>query len=362
MAVDGGALAMGELGEESAPVRLRVERLKVRYRVGDSHLVAVDGVDFELTPGQSMGLVGESGCGKTTVLKAILRLLPPSVGTEGKILLDDEDVLQMSAKRLRQVRWTKLSLITQSAMNALDPVYRIGDQIVESIVAHVDIGKKEAWKRSERLLEVVGMPSDRIDDYPHQLSGGMRQRAVIAMALSLNAGLLLADEPTTALDSIMQDLVLGRIKALQSQLSRSMILVTHDMAVVAETCERVVVMYAGRVMESGPTTSVLLDPYHPYTMGLRNAFPTMQDEGRDLISIPGDVPSLIDPPVGCRFASRCPFSTEQCVTVDPPLLEVETGHLSACHYPDQVEEFRRRAEQRATWEQKSNSSTDREGR
>lgn len=238
---------------------------------------------------------------------------------------------------------------SKGTMNALDPVYRIGDQIVESIVAHVDIPKEEARRRSERLLEIVGIPGDRIDDYPHQLSGGMRQRAVIAMALSLDAGLLLADEPTTALDSITQDQVLGSIKKLQREFRRSMILVTHDIGVVAETCDRVVVMYAGRVMESGPTASVLLTPYHPYTMGLRNAFPTMQDEGRDLISIRGNVPSLVDPPVGCRFAPRCPFSTERCVTEDPPLLDVGAQHLSACHYPEHVESFRERAARHTTW-------------
>lgn len=344
--------------EESAPVHLLVEDLHVRYRVGEAELHAVDGIGFELRPGDSLGLVGESGCGKTTVLKAILRLLPSNAIIQGGVLLDDEDVLAMSSKRLREVRWTKLSLITQSAMNSLDPVYRIGDQIAESITAHIDVDKREALARAARLLEVVGIPVDRINDYPHQLSGGMRQRVVIAMALSLNAGLLIADEPTTALDSIMQDQVLGRIKELQRELERSMILVTHDMAVVAETCDRLVVMYAGRVMESGPTEAVLVEPFHPYTMGLRNAFPTMTDVGRDLISIPGNVPSLFDPPPGCRFASRCPFSTDECRKVDPPLVEVGPDHRSACHYPEQAEEFRMRAQQRRTWQDIADSESD----
>ena len=341
--------ATHHLLEESSPVHLVLEDLAIRYRVGGAALHAVDGVGFELTPGDSLGLVGESGCGKTTVLKAILRLLPTNATAEGRILLDSEDVLTMSSSRLRAIRWTKLSLITQSAINSLDPVYRIGDQIVESITAHVDVDTRTARERAAELLQMVGIPADRINDYPHQLSGGMRQRVVIAMALSLNAGLLLADEPTTALDSITQDQVLSAIQALQRQHHRSMILVTHDMAVVAETCDRLVVMYAGRVMESGPTTAVLMNPFHPYTMGLRNAFPIMQDQGRDLISIPGNVPGLLDPPPGCRFASRCPFRTEKCVTVDPPLIEVGPDHRSACHYPDQAEIFRARAQQHATW-------------
>ncbi|MPZ59901.1 MAG: ATP-binding cassette domain-containing protein [Propionibacteriales bacterium] len=328
---------------------MRVSGLRVGYRVEQGHLRAVDGVDLEVNPGESLGLVGESGCGKSTVGKAILRLLPEDARVEGRVLLDGDDVLRMSARQLRQIRWTKLALVTQSAMNALDPVYRIGDQIAESIVAHEDLDRRQAWRRAEELFTLVGIPQERLRDYPHQFSGGMRQRAVIAMALSLNAGLLLADEPTTALDSIMQDQVLAQIQRLQRELSRSMILVTHDIAVVAETCEKVAVMYAGRITESGPTAAVLATPYHPYTMGLRNAFPTIDGDRRELISIPGNLPNLLDPPTGCRFASRCPFSTDHCREVDPPLIEVGPGHLSACHYPDQAAAFRDRAAQRSTW-------------
>ena len=339
------------LADHTPPVRLEVRDLRVKYRVKGEDLHAVDGVSFTVDPGQSMGLVGESGCGKTTVLKAILRLLPSTAISEGQVLLDEEDILTMSSKRLREVRWTKLSLITQSAMNALDPVYTVGDQIVESITAHVAVDKGAAWKRAEHLFDLVGISTDRMKDYPHQLSGGMRQRVVIAMALSLNAGLLLADEPTTALDSLMQDQILGRIKGLQTALDRSMILVTHDIAVVAESCDRIVVMYAGRVVEAGPTEDLLLNPFHPYTVGLRNAFPTMDDrEDRELVAIPGNVPGLINPPTGCRFASRCPFRTDHCVNVDPPLVEVGKGHLAACHYPDQAERFRSEAAHRSTWD------------
>jgi peptide/nickel transport system ATP-binding protein len=234
-------------------------------------------------------------------------------------------------------------------MNSLDPVYRIGDQIVESIVTHEPVSKQEAWRRAEELFTLVGIEPERLRDYPHQFSGGMRQRAVIAMALSLNAGLLVADEPTTALDSIMQDQVLARISRLQEELSRSMILVTHDMRVVAETCQTLAVMYAGRIIETGPIVEVLTQPFHPYTMGLRNAFPTISDERRQLISIPGNLPNLVDPPVGCRFAARCPFSTDHCRRTDPPLVRVGKGHFSACHYPEKAVAFRVQAEERETW-------------
>jgi peptide/nickel transport system ATP-binding protein len=337
------------LVDRKPPVHLRVDGLRVQYRVAGGYLKAVDGISFEVKPGQSLGLVGESGCGKSTVAKAILRLLPDDARVDGEVLLDGTDVLRMSNRELRKIRWTKLALITQSAMNSLDPVYRIGDQIVESIVTHEPMSKQEAWRRAEELFTLVGIKRERLTDYPHQFSGGMRQRAVIAMALSLNAGLLVADEPTTALDSIMQDQVLARISRLQEELSRSMILVTHDMGVVAETCQTLAVMYAGRIIETGPITEVLTRPFHPYTMGLRNAFPTIGDERRQLISIPGNLPSLITAPPGCRFAARCPFSTEHCRQVDPPLVRVGDGHLSACHYPEQAVAFRTRAEERRTW-------------
>lgn len=337
------------LVDRKPPVHLRVEDLRVEYRTARGYLKAVDGVSLEVHPGESIGLVGESGCGKSTAAKAILRLLPEDARVGGKVLLDGTDVLQMSGKELRGIRWTKLALITQSAMNSLDPVYRVGDQIVESILAHEPMSKRDAWSRAEELFTLVGIKPERLRDYPHQFSGGMRQRAVIAMALSLNAGLLVADEPTTALDSIMQDQVLARINRLQKELSRSMILVTHDMGVVAETCQTLAVMYAGKVLETGETAKVLSEPFHPYTMGLRNAFPTLGDEQRELISIPGTLPNLVDPPAGCRFRARCPFATEQCERVNPPLAEVRSGHFAACHYPQMAVEFRERARHRQVW-------------
>ncbi|MPZ52622.1 MAG: ATP-binding cassette domain-containing protein [Acidimicrobiia bacterium] len=339
------------LGTDTPPVRLEVSDLRVHYPTGRGFVRAVDGISFSVDPGEYLGLVGESGCGKSTVVKAILQLLPTDTRVEGQILVDGEDLLSASADRVRALRWTKLALIAQSAMNALDPVYRIGEQIAESIHAHIDVSNEAARERARELFALVGIAPERLDDYPHQFSGGMRQRAVIAMALSLNAGLLLADEPTTALDPIMQDQVLGRLHRIHEALQRSMILVTHDMAVVAETCESIAVMYAGKIMETGPTRQLLAAPCHPYTMGLRNAFPTMKEDAPELISIPGTLPDLVDPPPGCRFASRCPFMTAKCEQIEPELVEVSPGHSVACHYADRAGELREQAARREVWVQ-----------
>lgn len=334
------------------PVHLSIENLSVAYATSRGPFRAVDKVSLEVKPGSNLGLVGESGCGKSTVIKSLMGLLPTDAEVGGKILLDGRDILGLSESELQSVRWTQIALVTQSAMNSLDPVYRVGDQIVESIRAHVRVSHATAWTRAQELFTLVGLSPGRLSDYPHQFSGGMRQRAMIAMALSLNAGLLLADEPTTALDPIMQDQVMTRIKQVQDRLHRSMILVTHDIAVVAETCQSVAVMYAGRVVERGPTLDVLKKPFHPYTMGLQNAFPRMpgaDGERLPLISIHGVVPNLLNPPRGCRFAARCPFATDLCRNEDPPMVEVSGDQAAACHYTDRGKEFRTTSAQAETW-------------
>jgi oligopeptide/dipeptide ABC transporter ATP-binding protein len=334
------------------PVRLTVDGLAVTYRTRRGPFRAVDGVSFDLQPGTVLGLVGESGCGKSTVVKALMRLLPDGARTEGRVLLDGRNVLAMDDATLRQVRWNEIALITQSAMNALDPVIRVGDQIVESIRAHEPVDRGTAWARAESLFSLVGLPAHRLTEYPHQFSGGMRQRAVIAMALSLNAGLLLADEPTTALDPIMQDQIMARIRTIQETLHRSMILVTHDVGLVAENCDTVAVMYAGRIVERGPTSEVLVSPRHPYTIGLHNAFPRMPDENEArprLISIRGGLPDLLDPPRGCRFSPRCPFAQARCIAESPELRDLEPGHAAACHFAEEAEEFRKQAALPETW-------------
>lgn len=304
-----------------------------------------------------MGLVGESGCGKSTLVKAVLRLLPDNSRTTGQILLDGQDIVTMTPRRLRAIRWTKLAFISQSAQNALDPLYRVGDQIVESILAHQTTTRAKAWKRAEEVFDLVGLRHERLYDYPHQFSGGMRQRTVIAMALSLNAGMLLADEPTTALDPIMQDQVLDRIHRIQSTLRRTMLLVSHDIGVIAETCDTVAVMYAGQIVERGPTASVLHSPAHPYTMGLRTAFPKLDTKIEKLVSIPGTPPSLADPPPGCRFAPRCPFAAELCRTEPPPIVDIGEGQSAACHFAGSAVELRAKAAEPDTWR----LAADREG-
>jgi len=333
-------------------VRLNVRNLSVTYATERGPFHAVSDISFEVPPAMTMGLVGESGCGKSTVVKSLMRLLPDSAMTSGRAELDGVNILELSEKQLRDIRWTKIALITQSAMNSLDPVYSIGDQIIESILAHERVDRRIAWERAEELFSIVGLPAARLYDYPHQFSGGMRQRAVIAMALSLNAGLLLADEPTTALDPIMQDQIMTRIRKITAEYKRSMILVTHDIAVVAESCDVAAVMYAGKIVEYGPTASVLDEPLHPYTMGLKNAFPKLQIDGErpPLISIPGAVPSLYNPPAGCRFASRCPFATEVCRRQEPRITFDERGHGAACHYMDKAATFRAAAQEKETWQ------------
>lgn len=338
--------------DKKPSVHLEVSDLAVTYKTVNGAFHAVDNISFDVAPGSNLGLVGESGCGKSTVVKALMRLTPSDATLSGRVLINGADLIAMDAEQLRDVRWTQIALVTQSAMNSLDPVVRIGDQIVESIRAHVDTSYATAWKRAEELFAMVGLPAARLREYPHQFSGGMRQRTVIAMALSLNAGLLLADEPTTALDPIMQDQVLARIQSVQRALHRSMILVTHDIAVVAETCEMVAVMYAGRIVEYGPTAKVLTKPLHPYTMGLENAFPRMPygDGARpSLISIRGGLPNLVDPPKGCRFAARCPFATEKCRNEDPVIKIDGSSHVAACHYTMRAHDFRRDATKAETW-------------
>ncbi|ORE94205.1 oligopeptide/dipeptide ABC transporter ATPase [Stappia sp. 22II-S9-Z10] len=330
---------------------LRVDGLSVTYNTARGPFHAVEDVGFTVPAGTNLGLVGESGCGKSTVVKALMGLLPEGTGLTGRALLDGDDILGLTDDALRDVRWNRIALITQSAMNSLDPVYSIGDQIVEAIRAHEPIGRATAWARAEEMFALVGLPAARLTEFPHMFSGGMRQRAVIAMALALNAGMLLADEPTTALDPIMQSQIMARIRGIHAHMRRSMVLVTHDIAVVAETCETTVVMYAGKVVESGPTGQVLGRPLHPYTMGLQNAFPRLPVRGaprQPLISIPGVVPNLASPPPGCRFAGRCPFAADLCRTTPPPVAAAGPQQ-AACHFTDRAEEFRAAAALPETW-------------
>ena len=317
---------------------LEVDNLEVYYDTEHGAVKAVDGVSFEIEEGENLGIVGESGCGKSTLAKAIIGILPKNGYINGgEIRFNGEDLTDMPKKRRRELRWDEISMIAQSAMNALDPVYTIREQIIEAIEAHNSkMGRTESQERIDEMFDLVGLDRERQTDYPHQFSGGMRQRAMIAMALVLEPTLILADEPTTALDVIMQDQILKRMNTIQEETSSSMMVITHDVAVVAETCDRVVVMYAGEIAEEGASEDIFERPYHPYTIGLKSAFPNIQLSEQDLVSIGGHPPDLHDPPSGCRFHTRCPLATQKCIDQDPP--EVEVGDLrSYCHHVDEID-------------------------
>ena len=312
---------------------LQIEDLVVSYRTRAGLVRAVDGVSLSIAAGQSVGLVGESGCGKTTVTRALLRILPPNgVIERGRILLEGVDLTRLSASEMRRVRWRRIAMVPQSAMNALNPVVRVGDQLVETIRIHEHVDAAAAWRRAEDLFERVGIERRRLYDYPHQFSGGMRQRVAIAMAIALQPALLIADEPTTALDVLVQDRILNLLEQLRADLGLAFLYITHDVPVVAELCDAVAVMYAGKIVEFGPLAQVFGSPSHPYTMGLLRASPKPAAEQSELISIPGAPPNLVAPPRGCRFAERCPFADDRCHLAEPPLEAVAPGHLAACHF------------------------------
>jgi oligopeptide/dipeptide ABC transporter ATP-binding protein len=328
---------------------LQLDELHVAFRTSRGDLHAVDGVSLAVNEGESVGIVGESGCGKTTIARAILRILPGNAASRGQILFRGRDLLAMSPNEVRQVRWKGMALVTQSAMNALDPVYRVGAQIAEAIRAHETCSRTAAWDRAAQLFETVGLEREWIRRYPHEFSGGMRQRAIIAMALALNPPLLIADEPTTALDVIMQDQVFTEIDRIRRDRGIALILITHDIALVSENCDRVAIMYAGQIAEMAASPAIFDRPMHPYTIGLQNASTDIGDRGRDPISINGAPPDLVTPPAGCRFAPRCPFVREKCR--EPPLLlEREKDHWVACHFAHDADSFRLAGRENGTWQ------------
>ena len=330
---------------------LSVRGIKFDYRSPAGPVRALNGISFDLERGEALGLVGESGCGKTTVARAILRLLPPNASiAQGEVLLHGRDLLKMSPEELRAVRWRDVALVTQSAMNALDPVYRVRNQIVEAIQLHEDCTSADARRRAERLFDLVGLKQEWIDRYPHEFSGGMRQRAIIAMALALDPALIVADEPTTALDVIMQEQVFDELNRVRREKGIALILITHDIAVVAENCDRVAVMYAGELVELASTASLFAEPMHPYTIALCNSFPSLESGNRELVSIAGAPPDLAAPPPGCRFAPRCPFAQARCRSEAPPLRALAVGHSVACHFAEHAASFREAGRFGVTWE------------
>ncbi len=314
---------------------LSVENLTMYYGTRSGDVKAVDDVSFALTEGDSLGLVGESGCGKTSIALALLRLLPENAQIlGGHIRLDGIDLLTLSEEEMRHYRWKRISMIFQAAMNSLNPVYRVGDQIIEALELHIGVmSREQARQRVAELFDLVGLDSTLMDRYPHEFSGGMRQRAVIAMALSCNPDLIIADEPTTALDVIVQDRVLRKLEEIQAKLGMSMIYISHDIAVIAEVSNRIAVMYAGQMAELAESVEIFERPLHPYTYALMSSFPSIKGKKRDLQPLPGEPPNLITPPTGCRFHPRCWRATELCQNEKPEFKDYGNDHYAACWHP-----------------------------
>jgi oligopeptide/dipeptide ABC transporter ATP-binding protein len=321
----------------SGTTLLQVRDLTMHFQVGSGWVRAVDGITFDLRRGETLGVVGESGSGKTSLGYALLRLLPANGKImRGSIVFDGTDLVQLDEAELRRLRWKRFAMIFQNAMSALNPVFRVGDQIVDAIRHHTGATREAARQRAATLFEIVGLSRARLRGYPHEFSGGMKQRAMIALALSCGPDLVVADEPTTALDVVAQGQVLKQIKQLQRDLDLAMIFVSHDISVVAELCQNVAVMYAGEFIEYGPAEHLLTQPGHPYTIALLRSFPSVRGPRKVLLSVPGSPPDLVRPPSGCRFHPRCPFVQQICRDVSPPPIPTTGGGWARCHFTDEI--------------------------
>ncbi|NPA05618.1 MAG: ABC transporter ATP-binding protein [Crenarchaeota archaeon] len=311
---------------------LQVEKLKIYYYTLRGIVRAVDGVGFTLGKGEVLGIAGESGCGKSTLAYGLLRLVPPPGRiTGGRILIDGVDIVGLPEPVVRKkFRWTRISMVFQAAMNALNPVYTVGYQIAEPLMYHKGMPKKEALEEARRLIQLMGLPPSIADRYPHELSGGQKQRVVIAMALALKPDIVIADEPTTALDVVVQAQILNLLKKLKMEIGMSLILISHDLSIIAEMADKIAIMYAGKIVEYGDSIKVFTNPLHPYTRGLIAAVPDIRAPKGKLSYIPGSPPDLRRPPKGCRFHPRCSRAGKRCMTEEPPLIEVEKDHYVAC--------------------------------
>ena len=313
---------------------LDVRNLTTYYMTRRGPVRAVEDVSFTVEKAQAMGLAGESGCGKTTIALSLLRILPPEGKiVRGQILFEGKDIVKMSEKELREhIRWKGIALIFQGAMNALNPVYKIKEQIVEAIKIHEpNVTKREAEERAKKLFELVGLDPSRVDNYPHEFSGGMKQRACIAMALACNPKLLIADEPGTALDVVVQAQILKLLRELKEKLSISLIVISHDLSLITETCDTIAIMYAGKIVEFADIVEMFKKPLHPYAQALIESFPSISSKKYKFVSIPGAPPNLLNPPSGCRFHERCKYAMDICKKKEPEFKEVSKGHFVACH-------------------------------
>jgi oligopeptide/dipeptide ABC transporter ATP-binding protein len=328
----------------TAPL-LSVRDLRTWFHTSSGIARAVDGVSFDVMPHETVGVVGESGCGKSVTSLSILRLIdrPGSIEPGSVIEFEGRDLMTLPEKEMRKIRGNRISMIFQEPMTSLNPVFTVGDQVAEVARVHSGASKREAWERAVEMLATVGMPAaaDRAKEYPHQLSGGLRQRVMIAMALMMGPALLIADEPTTALDVTIQARILELLAEMQERIGMSILLITHDLGVIAESATRVLVMYAGQVVEEAPVSELFAAPHHPYTEGLLAAMPRVGAERERLAVIPGSVPPPTNWPSGCRFHDRCPFAWERCASEPPPLYRIGERHVSRCHLADEPE---RRAE------------------
>lgn len=312
---------------------LELKNLKTYFKTSQGIARAVDGVSFDLDHGQCLGIVGESGCGKTTTALSICRLLPKEGYIEGgRILLEGIDYTKLDEDEIKKHRWKDVSIIFQGAMNAFNPVKKVGWQIAECCMLHEGMSRDEAWRRAEDLFAMVGIARERVNQYPHEFSGGMKQRAMIAMALACSPKLIIGDEPTTALDVMIQAQILELLERLRKELKMGMILITHDLSILGETCDKIAVMYAGKIAEMGSVEDIFRLPAHPYTKKLLACFPNIDSEEKTIPEgIPGYPPTLIDPPSGCRFCDRCDLAFDKCRVEEPEFTEIEKGHFVSCH-------------------------------